>query len=70
MNREPVGRSEMSRDPSSLSGLLAGFAAGTLDSGEHLAVAVHASGCSTCRRLCVRSKVSADRRWESSNPPL
>jgi putative transcriptional regulator len=31
--------------------LLAGFAAGTLDAGEHLAVAVHASGCSTCRRL-------------------
>lgn len=31
--------------------LLAAFAAGTLDAGEHLAVAVHASGCSTCRRL-------------------
>ena len=31
--------------------LLAGFAAGTLDAGEHLAAAVHASGCSTCRRL-------------------
>jgi putative transcriptional regulator len=31
--------------------LLARFAAGTLDAGEHLAVAVHASGCSTCRRL-------------------
>ena len=31
--------------------LLAGFAAGTLDAGEHLAVAVHASSCSTCRRL-------------------
>ncbi|WP_426535715.1 ChrR family anti-sigma-E factor [Bradyrhizobium sp. McL0615] len=31
--------------------LLAGFAAGTLDAGEHLAIAVHASGCSTCRRL-------------------
>ena len=31
--------------------LLAGFAAGTLDAGEHLAVAVHASGCATCRRL-------------------
>jgi putative transcriptional regulator len=31
--------------------LLAGFAAGTLDAGEHLALAVHASGCSTCRRL-------------------
>ena len=31
--------------------LLAGFAAGTLDAGEHLAVAVHASGCSACRRL-------------------
>jgi putative transcriptional regulator len=31
--------------------LLAGFAAGTLDAGEHLAVAVHASGCSKCRRL-------------------
>lgn len=31
--------------------LLAGFAAGTLDAGEHLAVAVHASGCPTCRRL-------------------
>jgi putative transcriptional regulator len=31
--------------------LLAGFAAGTIDAGEHLAVAVHASGCSTCRRL-------------------
>ena len=31
--------------------LLAGFAAGTLDAGEHLAIAVHVSGCSTCRRL-------------------
>jgi putative transcriptional regulator len=31
--------------------LLAGFAAGTLDAGEHLAVAVHASGCPACRRL-------------------
>lgn len=31
--------------------LLAGFAAGTLDAGEHLAVAVHVSGCSSCRRL-------------------
>lgn len=31
--------------------LLAGFAAGTLDAGEHLAVAVHVSGCSACRRL-------------------
>jgi putative transcriptional regulator len=31
--------------------LLAGFAAGALDAGEHLAIAVHASGCSTCRRL-------------------
>jgi putative transcriptional regulator len=31
--------------------LLAGFAAGTLDAGEHLAIAVHASGCPTCRRL-------------------
>jgi putative transcriptional regulator len=31
--------------------LLAGFAAGTLDAGEHLAVAVHASGCPTCRRF-------------------
>jgi len=31
--------------------LLAGFAAGTLDAGEHLAVAVHASGCPMCRRF-------------------
>jgi putative transcriptional regulator len=31
--------------------LLAGFAAGTLDAGEHLAIAVHVSGCSSCRRL-------------------
>jgi putative transcriptional regulator len=31
--------------------LLAAFAAGTLDAGEHLAVAVHASGCPSCRRL-------------------
>ena len=31
--------------------LLAGFAAGTLDAGEHLAVAVHVSGCPSCRRL-------------------
>lgn len=31
--------------------LLAGFAAGTLDAGEHLAIAVHVSGCSACRRL-------------------
>jgi putative transcriptional regulator len=31
--------------------LLAAFAAGTLDAGEHLAVAVHASGCPTCQRL-------------------
>lgn len=31
--------------------LLAGFAAGTLDAGEHLAIAVHVSGCSMCRRL-------------------
>jgi len=31
--------------------LLAGFAAGTLDAGEHLVVAVHVSGCSTCRRF-------------------
>ena len=31
--------------------LLAAFAAGTLDAGEHLAVAVHASSCPTCRRL-------------------
>jgi putative transcriptional regulator len=31
--------------------LLAGFAAGTLDAGEHLAIAVHVSGCPTCRRL-------------------
>lgn len=31
--------------------LLAGFAAGTLDAGEHLAMAVHVSGCSTCQRL-------------------
>ena len=31
--------------------LLAGFAAGTLDAGEHLAVAVHSSACSSCRRL-------------------
>ncbi len=31
--------------------LLAGFAAGTLDAGEHLAVAVHVSGCPVCRRL-------------------
>ena len=31
--------------------LLAGFAAGTLDAGEHLAIAVHVSGCPACRRL-------------------
>lgn len=31
--------------------LLAGFAAGTLDAGEHLVVAVHVAGCSTCRRF-------------------
>jgi putative transcriptional regulator len=31
--------------------LLAGFAAGTLDAGEHLAVAVHVCGCPACRRL-------------------
>lgn len=31
--------------------LLASFAAGTLDAGEHLVVAVHASGCSTCRQV-------------------
>jgi putative transcriptional regulator len=31
--------------------LLAAFAAGTLDAGEHLAVAVHVSGCPACRRL-------------------
>jgi putative transcriptional regulator len=31
--------------------LLAGFAAGTLDAGEHLAIAVHVSGCPSCRRL-------------------
>jgi putative transcriptional regulator len=31
--------------------LLAGFSAGTLDAGEHLAVAVHVSGCPACRRL-------------------
>jgi putative transcriptional regulator len=31
--------------------LLAGFAAGALDAGEHLVVAVHVAGCSTCRRL-------------------
>lgn len=31
--------------------LLAGFAAGTLDAGKHLAVAVHVSGCSSCQRL-------------------
>jgi putative transcriptional regulator len=31
--------------------LLAKFAAGTLDAGEHLVVAVHASSCSTCRRI-------------------
>ncbi len=31
--------------------LLAGFAAGTLDAGEHLAIAVHASNCPACRRL-------------------
>jgi len=31
--------------------LLAGFAAGTLDAGEHLAMAVHVSGCPACRRL-------------------
>lgn len=31
--------------------LLAGFAAGTLDAGEHLAMAVHVSGCPSCRRL-------------------
>jgi putative transcriptional regulator len=31
--------------------LLAGFAAGRLDAGEHLAIAVHVSGCPSCRRL-------------------
>ena len=31
--------------------MLAGFAAGTLDAGEHLVVGVHVAGCSTCRRL-------------------
>jgi hypothetical protein len=31
--------------------LLASFAAGTLDAGEHLVVAVHVSGCSVCRRF-------------------
>ena len=31
--------------------LLASFAAGSLDAGEHLVVAVHVSGCSTCRRF-------------------
>jgi len=31
--------------------LLAAFAAGTLDAGEHLLVAVHASGCAGCRRF-------------------
>jgi putative transcriptional regulator len=31
--------------------LLASFAAGTLDAGEHLAIAVHVSGCLSCRRL-------------------
>ena len=31
--------------------LLASFAAGSLDAGEHLVVAVHVSGCSTCRRV-------------------
>jgi putative transcriptional regulator len=31
--------------------LLAAFAAGTLDAGEHLVVAVHAAGCASCRRF-------------------
>ncbi len=47
----PVGRNEMSVTHHPPPELLAGFAAGTLDAGEHLAIAVHVSGCSTCRRL-------------------
>ena len=48
--------------------LLAGFAAGTLDAGEHLAVTVHVSSCSTCRRLLRAVEGIGGSTLEASSP--
>ena len=48
--------------------LLASFAAGTLDAGEHLVVAVHASGCSTCRRFVRGVEVIGGSTLEAIEP--
>jgi len=48
--------------------LLASFAAGTLDAGEHLVVAVHVSGCSTCRRVVRAVEVIGGSALEAIEP--
>jgi putative transcriptional regulator len=48
--------------------LLASFAAGTLDAGEHLVVAVHVSGCSTCRRVVRAVEVIGGSTLEATEP--
>jgi len=48
--------------------LLASFAAGTLDAGEHLVVAVHVSGCSTCRRLVRAVEIIGGSTLEAIEP--
>ncbi|MGA7805046.1 zf-HC2 domain-containing protein, partial [Bradyrhizobium sp.] len=48
--------------------LLAAFAAGTLDPGEHLLVAVHASGCAGCRRFVRAVEDLGGAALESAEP--
>ena len=48
--------------------LLASFAAGTLDAGEHLVIAVHVSGCSTCRRVVRAVEIIGGSTLEAIEP--
>ena len=48
--------------------LLAAFAAGKLDEGEHLVVAVHASQCPACRRFVAAVETSGGAALEAAEP--
>ena len=48
--------------------LLAAFAAGNLDEGEHLVVAVHASQCPACRRLVAAVEAIGGAAVERAEP--
>jgi putative transcriptional regulator len=48
--------------------LLAAFATGKLDEGEHLVVAVHASQCSKCRRFAIALEALGGSAVETAEP--